>query len=543
MARMTGAEIVANTLKTAGVRHVFGIVSIHNMPIVDAISRIDGIDMVTCRNEQSATHMADGYARATGQLGVALASTGPGTTNVVTGLYESAYASSRTLVITGQAETTFYGKGKGYVHEAENQKAMLQTVAQHVASPRYIEEVATQLKDLIRDVCSARPQPGAMEIPIDLQYAETEAGDLTVEFPAPFGADAESLTQAIDAIAGARKRVILAGGGVGKADASEALAALAEKLDAPVITTPNGKGALRDDHPLLMGPVLLSRPILQAVQDADLMIAVGTRFQAGVAGGQVAMPMPKMVHIDADPRNINLNYRPEVGVVGDAKLALKAIAEADIESGDAQYKEQLLGLAGQSKSGMRDRLGPDQAGILDVFSRYMDRDAYFVRDNTLPGYHWGNGLLPIFKPGGYIFPTSGAIGPGLPLGIGVAIATGVKTFCMHGDGGFMFHVGELSTAAQYQAPVVIVVFNDGGYGVLRGLQVNQFDGRFSETDLSTPDFVKLAESMGLTGLHADTVDGFAEQVEKAMGIEGPVLIELNVRNMQPISGVIPPPKD
>ena len=114
---------------------------------------------------------------------------------------------------------------------------------------------------------------------------------------------------------------------------------------------------------------------------------------------------------------------------------------------------------------------------------------------------------------------------------------------MHGDGGFMFHVGELSTAAQYQAPVVIVVFNDGGYGVLRGLQVNQFDGRFSETDLSTPNFVKLAESMGLTGLHADTVDGFSEQLEKAMDIDGPVLIELNVRKMQPITGVVPPPKD
>ena len=169
MARMTGAEIVANTLKTAGVHHVFGIVSIHNMPIVDAITRTNGINMVTCRNEQSATHMADGYARATGHLGVALASTGPGTTNVVTGLYESAYASSRTLVITGQAETPFYGKGKGYVHEAEYQKAMLAPVASHVASPRYIEEVATQLKDLIRDICSGRPQPGAMEIPLKLQ--------------------------------------------------------------------------------------------------------------------------------------------------------------------------------------------------------------------------------------------------------------------------------------------------------------------------------------------------------------------------------------
>jgi acetolactate synthase-1/2/3 large subunit len=250
-----------------------------------------------------------------------------------------------------------------------------------------------------------------------------------------------------------------------------------------------------------------------------------------------------MVHIDVDPRTINLNYKPEVGVVGDAKLTLEAIAAADLDSGDAQFRESLLTASVESKAAMRDRLGPDHSKLLDIFSKHMDRDAYFVRDNTIPGYHWGNGLLPIFKPSGYIFPTSGAIGPGLPLGIGVAVATDTKTIVMHGDGGFMFHVGELSTAAQYKVPVVIVVFNDGGFGVLRGLQVNQFNGRFSETDLNTPDFVKLAESMGLTGLHADTPESFDEQLSKAMEIEGPVLIELNVRDMVPIQGVIAPPKN
>jgi len=141
MTSKTGGEIVAETLKNAGVSHVFGIVSIHNMPIIDAIVRLPGIDMVTTRNEQSATHMADGYARATGKLGVSLASTGPGTTNTVTGLYESAYASSRVLVVTGQVESGFYGKGKGYVHEAEKQIAMLETVARKVASPRYVDHI------------------------------------------------------------------------------------------------------------------------------------------------------------------------------------------------------------------------------------------------------------------------------------------------------------------------------------------------------------------------------------------------------------------
>jgi acetolactate synthase-1/2/3 large subunit len=173
MGNKTGAQVIVDTLVDAGVKHVFGIVSIHNMPIVDAISQNDSISMVTARNEQSATHMADGYARAKGALGVALGSTGPGTTNMVTGIYESAYASSRVLVITGQAETTFYGKGKGYVHEAENQKPMLETVARTVASPSYVDDIAPMLTEVIDSIHRGRPQPGAMEVPIDLQYATT----------------------------------------------------------------------------------------------------------------------------------------------------------------------------------------------------------------------------------------------------------------------------------------------------------------------------------------------------------------------------------
>ena len=171
----------------------------------------------------------------------------------------------------------------------------------------------------------------------------------------------------------------------------------------------------------------------------------------------------------------------------------------------------------------------------------MDRDAYFVRDNTIPGYYWANGLLPIFKPGGYIFPTSGAIGPGLTLGMGVAVATGVKTIIMHGDGGFMYHVGELATAAQYQMPIIVVVFNDGGYGVLRGLQHRQFEGRINQTELYTPDFVQLAESMGVKGLLADNVEEFDDRLKQAMDLSGPVLIEINVHNMQPMQGIVPAP--
>ena len=541
METRTGAEIVVDTLVSAGVEHVFGIVSIHNMPIVDAIGRRDGITMVTARNEQSATHMADGYARAKGAIGVALGSTGPGTTNMVTGIYESAYASSRLLVITGQAETTFYGKGKGYVHEAENQKKMLETVARTVASPKYVDDIAPMLGDIIDSICHGRPQPGAMEIPIDLQYATTETDISALTINTPISPDPALLKQALETIAGAGKRVILAGGGINTPSAAAALEEFAARLDAPVITTPNGKGAIRSDHPLHLGPVMMSRPVLEAVNEADVLIAIGTRFQAGVAGNQIKISLPTLIHIDLDPRNIDLNFKAKVGIVADATSTLKKLVDAGIDSGDAQYREKLQALALEARTQNRERIGPDHASVLDAIAEYMTPDACFVRDNTIPGYHWGNGLLPINNPRGYIYPTSGAIGPGLPLGMGVATATGKKTIVMHGDGGFMFHVGELATAVQYQMPIVVIIFNDSGYGVLRGLQFHQFEGRINETELQTPDFVQLAESMGVKGLHADNATDLGTRLTEAMSISGPVLINLNVHNMVPVKGVVTAP--
>lgn len=183
----TGANVVAEGLAKLGVRHAFCIVSIHNMPILDAIRRLGATTLIDVRHEQAGAHAADGYARATGELGVMIASTGPGTTNTVTGLYEAAYASSPVLVITGQAETGFYGRGLGYVHEAEQQVAMLRTVTRSVESPRRAEDVGPALARLVKSMRSGRPQPGAIEIPIDLQYADAGAAAFVALAPR-FGA-------------------------------------------------------------------------------------------------------------------------------------------------------------------------------------------------------------------------------------------------------------------------------------------------------------------------------------------------------------------
>ena len=173
MATFTGADLVAQALADLKVRHVFAIVSIHNMPLLDAINRLGQTQIIDVRHEGAGTHAADGYARATGELGVMIALTGPGTSNTVTGLYEAQYGSSRVLVITGQAETAFYGRGVGYVHEAENQVPMLKSVCRRVESPRDPSQLGPCLQLLVNDLFTGRPAPGALEIPIDLQYAET----------------------------------------------------------------------------------------------------------------------------------------------------------------------------------------------------------------------------------------------------------------------------------------------------------------------------------------------------------------------------------
>ena len=539
----TGAEVVVDTLIKAGVRHVFGIVSIHNMPIVDAISRSDDIEMITARHESSAAHMADGYARASGSLGVVLGSTGPGTTNLMTGLYEAGFSSSRLLAITGQAETGFYGKGKGYVHEAENQKLMLDTVTCSVASPRYVQELESCLRGVISSILTGRPTPAAIEIPIDLQYAHTMESGAPGEKLVSLPPDPKILSSAVSLIKKSNKRIILVGGGVTTVRARKALEVFAELIGAPVITTANGKGAFPIDNPLHIGNALMRPPVKKLVREADLLIAIGTRFQAGTDGMKINLELPAMIHVDIDPKVINLNFRAEIGLVSDAELALQELAKSTYNKGDGQYLQKVQSVVTETNNNMRVGLGPDHAKALDIFSKYLGQGVFFVRDSTIPGYNWGNTLLPIDQPGGYIFPTSGAIGPGLPLGLGVAVATGKKTIIMHGDGGFMFHVGELATASQYQIPVVIVIFNDGGYGVLRGLQSQRFDGRFNETELFTPDFVKLAESMGVSGLYVDEVDELAEAMNTAMARSGPVLVEVNANNMAPINGVVPAPED
>tara|TARA_B100000315_G_scaffold158352_2_gene146996 strand:- start:223 stop:1656 length:1434 start_codon:yes stop_codon:yes gene_type:complete len=473
-----------------------------------------------------------------------IASTGPGTTNVVTGLYEAQYASSRVLVITGQAETRFYGKGLSYVHEAENQVPMLKTVSRRVESPRHIDQLGPCLSAVVGDIYTGRPAPGALEVPIDLQYAEAPAGSFRLPRPPSFEPVPADIEAAVHKIGSASRRVIIAGGGVICADASVALTKLAEKLDAPVLTTVDGRGAIAENHPQSVGNYFTSAGIYQSLTGADLTIAVGTKFAVGVeGGGQNFVPPGELLQIDIDPNMVGRTHTAALGVVADAKKALEAIGEGldDVSPNDGQFNETVYEARDGVRVAMRNRLGPDFEAIMDCMRERLPEDGLWVRDSTISAYNWGNQLFPIYKPRTSINPSSGAIGPGLPFSIGAAIGSGKATLVIHGDGGFMCHATELATAAQYNVPVVVCVMNDHGYGVLRWLQDTRF-GRINETDLGKMDFVRIAQGMGVPAERAASVADMDAALERGFASGGPYLIDVDMEHLAPMEISIMPKK-
>jgi acetolactate synthase-1/2/3 large subunit len=542
---LTGGEAVYETLRALGVEHVFGIVSVHNIPIYDAILRGGGIMPIGVRHEQGALHAADGYSRATGKLGVAITSTGPGATNSMTGLFEASFASSRVLMITGQIDSTYYGKGRGFLHEAESQLAMLRTVTGHAESVRRPEEIGHAIFRAASDVMTGRPRPAAVEIPIDFQYARAEIDIPAVEgWPQPRPAR-DAIERAAALLREAKRPIIWSGGGVISADASASLVKLAEALQPPVFTSVNGRGAIPEDHPLAMGPLPQQPQFAEVIDNADVVLAVGTRFQGGATRNWSLKIPGTLIHLDADPGVIGRSYAADVPVVGDARLGLAAILQSvdSREPGDPAFVERAQAIRDEVREQIRRDIGPDYTAIMDTMRELLPRDANIVRDATVPAYLWGNRAIPILEPRTSMHPTSAAIGPALPLAIGAAIGSGKKTAIIQGDGGFMLNIGELATAVQYNLPIIVCIFNDRGYGVLRSIEGRTFEGRQFGVDLATPDFAMVARGMGMQGEAVSGADSFRKAFIRAMDTNGPVLLDIDMSVLAPMGGLgTPPPR-
>lgn len=532
---MTGGEAVAAALEALGVRHVFGIVSVHNLPIYDAIARRGLITPVSVRHEQAATHAADGYARATGQLGVVIASTGPGTTNTMTGLFEASFSSSPVLLITGQIDTRHLGKGKGVLHEAEHQREMLSTICRRVETVRRTEDIAGTIANVAADIRAGRPQPGAVELPIDQQYRRADVGIPPAPIERPYVPDDDALGRVAEALSGARRPVIWAGGGVVSSGAGAALVALAEHLGAPVVTSIEGRGAIPEDHPLCLGPFIADPGVADLVSNADVVLAVGTRFQASATANWTLPLNGTLAHLDADPAVIGRNYPADLALVGDARLGLELLSKKiDAVSTDPVHTERARAVAVSAREEARERIPEDHRRIMDAIRRHSPREAIIVRDATVPAYTWGDRVLPVLSPRTSVRPSSAAIGPGLPLAIGASIGSGQPAVVIQGDGGFMLHLSELATVAQFDVPVVVCLFNDRGYGVIRAIQTGSFDGRTTGVDLTTPDFTALAASMGVPAKSVSGPEAFERDFADAIGSGKPALLEIDLLALSPL---------
>jgi acetolactate synthase-1/2/3 large subunit len=277
------------------------------------------------------------------------------------------------------------------------------------------------------------------------------------------------------------------------------------------------------------------------VEGADVVLAVGTRFQGGATANWKLNIPGKLIHLDADPGVIGRTYTPHLAITGDARLGLAGILRAlDGTSGDAAFTEEALEGRDEARANGRAAIGPDHTAIMDSIRELLPRDGNVVRDSTVPAYLWGNRLLPILTPRTSMHPTSAAIGPGLPLAIGAAVGGRRKTVLIQGDGGFMLSIGELATLAQYQLPVVVCVFNDKGYGVLRSIQARTFEGRQTGVDLSTPDFVRVAEGFHINAEPVGSAEGFREAFARAVAADSPTLLDIDMGALSPMAFGPPP---
>lgn len=530
----TGGDAVCAALEALGVRVIFGIPSQQNLGLYDALARRGRIRMVGARHEAGAVHAADGYARATGELGVAIVSTGPGTANTMNGLYEAGFASSPVLLITTQVDRVHLGRGRGFIHDADNQLAMLRSVTRRSECVMHGHRITDTILSVAADIRTGRPQPGAVEIPTDLLTAAVAEVRPVVAEPFRIPPDEALLDRAAALLNGAKRPLLWVGGGCVTADAAPEVRALAAKLGAPVVSSLNGRGVVSTDDPLFIGSQTHYAAFRELLEQADAVLAVGTRFQA-VATWFWSLPMPpRLIHIDVDATVLQRNYPAEIGILGDAKLSIASL-DSRLGEGtvDPEYRAVATRVRADLAAETEQSIGDDHAGICDAIDRLAPQDRNIVCDATMTGTTWGNMRMPARRPRHFTYATSLSIGLALPLGLGAAVGSGRRTIALHGDGGVMLNVAELATAVETNAPLTVLVFNNQGYGVLKYLQTMTGTPHVA-VDLHTPDFVGLGEAMGMRSRRVDTVAGFEEAFAEAMRSDGPNLIEIDITDMTPL---------
>ncbi len=543
--QLKGAQILIEVFKEQGVDTVFGYPGGAVLDIYDALYQAqDSIQHVITCHEQGAAHAADGYARATGRTGVVIATSGPGATNLVTGIANAYLDSIPMVAITGNVAINLIGRDS---FQEVDIIGITMPITKHNYIVKDVKDLAPTLREAFRLAASGRPGPVLVDLPKDCQresceYAPPPAGKVSTRRQP----DEASLARALELIAASRKPFIYAGGGVVTSGASLALQAFAEALHAPVGTSMMGLTAMPQSHPLFLGMTgMHGRFAASKAQAAcDLLIAVGTRFSDRATGNKISYANGKQVlHLDIDIAEIGKNIPAYASVVGDVKTILEkllAMGVAREENGWQQEVREIIQMPDSHLSMDMRRLNPQM--VIESINGQAGEDTIIATD---VGQHqmWTAQYYRFSKPRTFI--TSGGLGTmgfGLGAAIGACMGSGKRTVLFTSDGSFHMNMQELATAVTHQLPLIIVVLNNSVLGMVRQWQTLFYDGRYASTTMDgrVTNFVKLAQAFGAKGISVTDMAQLADAVSQALREQGPVVMDVHIDRDEKVLPMIPP---
>ena len=536
MPTMTGAQALSRSLAREGVEIVFALPGVQIMDAFDAIFNQPGMRLVPVRHEQSVAYMADGYARTTGRPGVGLVVPGPGALNTAAGLGTAYATSSPVLLVSGQIESYNLGKGRGSLHEVPEQLEVFRQLTKWCARTTRVDEIPRLVHTAMEHLSTGRPRPVEIEIPLDVLPATSDVDLLEPEVFPKQAPDAVKVEEAARLLSGAQHPLIWAGGGAREANLSGELLELAQVLNAPVITTPQGKGAIAEDNPLSLGVFYYGHgPGYLALPQADVILAVGSRLNLVPSVSWGIQPHQSLIQIDADPEEVGRNLPVQVGITADGRLGLQALlTELGGRSGASRWAaEEVASIRQQSQEEIR-QMAPLQTQIIAALRRELEDDAIVVSGTTEIGY-WSNLAFPVLAPRSYLTSSYFAtLGYAFPTALGAKLGNPQRqVVAISGDGGFLYAASELATAVQEGINVVTVVFNNGGFGASYSDQQNRFGARVIGTELNNPDFAKLAQVYGAVGMKLTSPEELGAALRGALGTQQPVVIEVPMPHLVP----------
>ena len=528
-------DLLARTLAELGVTTVFGVISIHNMPILDAIARQGRIRFVPARGEAGAMNMADAFSRVTRGLGVCITSTGTAAGNAAGSQVEALTAGSSVLHITTQIDRPFMDRDRAAIHDVPRQPDMLKAISKAYIRIWEPAQAVDALLAAAQAALSAPTGPVSLEIPIDVQRVRLRArgvpARVAVQTIVP---DAAQLDALADLILRAERPILWLGGGArGAAAAATALV----DCGMAAVTSTNGRAVVPEDHPRSLGAFNMT-PDAQAVYAAaDLMVVVGSRLRGNETRNNAMALPPLLAQVDADATQAGRNYPVDLFVSGDARLVLEGLLArlpARLAT-DTGFLGSIAPARARGETALRRTLGP-YAAVADALSARVVAGRHpWVRDVTISNSTFGNRYVKLAAPHLGVHALGGGIGQGIAMGIGAALAGAGRAITLVGDGGAQLMLGELACAMEVGADVTFVLMNDRGYGVIRNIQDAQYGGRHDYSNILTPDFALVCASIGMPHARVTQAEAFAAALDASMARKGPHLIEVDMVAIGPFA--------